>query len=170
MQVNLSYGNMKFIFQLLEETPNIYSFSCLQIFFILFFFFFWTILCKTKIWDVLELFQYFNFGTRCYSYWYWSTSSDFISSFSCSSAEGNITSYISLKGINLIFLFLILTKGAPTCKYWENMWTHDEKAMRCSISIHCALSEAYINFMIVVLVGCVPWVHKQAENVPTLWR
>lgn len=48
MQVNLSYGNMKFIFQLLEETPNIYSFSCLQIFFILFFFFFGQFFVKQK--------------------------------------------------------------------------------------------------------------------------
>lgn len=41
MQVNLSYGSMKlttFIFQLLEETPNVYIFSCLRISFILVFF------------------------------------------------------------------------------------------------------------------------------------
>lgn len=81
-------------------------------------------------------------------------SSGFMSNFSCSSAEGNITSYISLKGfILLIFLFLVLTKGAPTCKYCENMWTHDEKAMSCGISIPYALPESCINFLVGVPYG-----------------
>lgn len=81
-------------------------------------------------------------------------SSGFMSNFSCSSAEGNITSYISLKGfILLIFLFLVLTKGAPTCKYCEDMWTHDEKAMSCGISIPYALPESCINFLAGVLYG-----------------
>lgn len=97
--------------------------------------------------------KYLNFTNIRYSKC-WSMSSGFMSNFSCSSAEGNITSYISLKGfILLIFLFLVLTKGAPTCKYCENMWTHDEKAMSCGISIPYALPESCINFLVGVLYG-----------------
>lgn len=48
MQVNLSYSNMKlatFVFQLSEESPNIYIFSFLHI---LLYFFFWQFFVKQK--------------------------------------------------------------------------------------------------------------------------